>query len=124
MNRVELIAQLAVLKKTYADTGETMKTLVAHFQAALDNRELAHVEEDGQVVAFCDWSWIESQEDVHLVNNGEHTYGPILHIINLVSSSPKYLWRLRGMLPKHQWISGERNGVFHAPKGLPQQVEA
>lgn len=124
MNRVDLIAQLAVLKKGYANTGESVSTLVAHFQTSLDNKELAYIEENGQVIAFCDWSWISKPEDVQAVNKGEYTTGNILHIINLVCTRPGLLRKLKGMLPYHSWISGERNGIFHAPKGLPQLVEA
>ena len=124
IDRVSLIAQLANLKETYAPTGETIATLVSHFQASLDNKELTYLEEDGWVVAFCDWSWICKREDIERVNRGEYTTGNILHIINLVCTRPGLLRKLKGMLPYHSWISGERNDVFHAPKGLPQLVEA
>ena len=124
IDRVSLIAQLANLKETYAPTGETIATLVAHFQASLDNKELTYLEEDGQVVAFCDWSWIGKPGDIEQVNRGEYTTGNILHIINLVCTRPGLLRKLKGMLPYHSLISGERNGAFHTPKGLPQLVEA
>lgn len=124
MSRENLIAQLIVLKQKHAPTGESDLELAAHFQASLDNREIVMIQENGQVVAFCDWSWIDKPEDVEKVSRGEYTTGRILHIINLVCTRPGLIWRIKQALPEHLWISGERNGVFHAPKGLPQLVEA
>lgn len=124
MSRENLIAQLIVLKNRHAPTGESFDKLAAHFQASIDNREIVMIQEDGQVVAFCDWSWIDKPEDVQLVNKGEYTTGRILHIINLVCTRPGLIWKIKQALPEHLWISGERNGIFHAPKGLPQLVEA
>ena len=124
MSRENLIAQLINLKKKYAPTGESDLVLAAHFQASIDNREIVMIQKEGQVVAFCDWSWIDKPEDVQLVNRGEYTTGRILHIINLVCTRPGLIWMIKEALPDHLWISGERNHVFHAPKGLPQLVEA
>lgn len=124
MNRVDLLAQLIHLKQRYAPTGESNEQLAAHFQDELDNREIIMIQENEQVVAFCDWAWINGQEDVQRLNRGEWTTGRILHIINLVCTRPGLIWRIKEALPQHEWISGERHGVFHAPKGLPQLVEA
>lgn len=119
IDRANLIAQLAVLKKTYADTGETLEELVAHFQVALDNREVVYTKKSGKVTAFCDFSWINSVDDIEKVGRGENTSGHILHIINLVCLEPMLLWKLRSKLPYHLWITGMRDGKLHAPKGLP-----
>jgi hypothetical protein len=124
MSRTSLIAQLIVLKQRYAPTGESNERLAAHFQTSMDNREIVMIQEKDQVVAFADWSWIDNPEDVQLVNKGEYTTGRILHLINLVCTRPGLILKIKQALPKHEWISGERNGVFHAPKGLPQLVEA
>lgn len=122
MIRSDLIAQLALLKQDYADTGESIPELVEHFQSAMDNKEIGILLEEDRVVAFCDWSWIDKLEDVEKVNRGEYTTGRILHIINLVCTRPGLIWKIREALPQHKWISGERNGVFHAPKGLPTNL--
>ena len=119
MNRVNLIAQLIVLKQKHCPTGESNKKLSVHFQAAMDNREIVMIQENDQIVAFADWSWIDKPEDVQLVNRGKHTTGRILHLINLVCTRPGLILKIKKALPDHLWISGERNGVFHAPKGIP-----
>ena len=121
-DRSNLIAQLAVLKQKYADTGETVDQLVAHFQSAMDNREIVMIQEKGQVVAFCDWSWIDSVEDIQKVDQGEPTNGHILHVINLVCVKPGLIWKLKALLPFYLHITGQRNGKLHAPKGLPDEA--
>lgn len=123
MDRATLIAQLAVLKSTYANTGESIDKLISHFQAALDNREVVYIEEEGEVVAFCDFSWIHSPEDIEKVSRGERTEGTILHVINLVCRKPGLIWKIRKMLPFHVHISGERRGKLHTPKGIPDLAE-
>lgn len=119
MDRANLIAQLVVLKETHANTGESEEELIKHFQDSMNNREIVMIQEGDNVIAFCDWSWIDSESDVQKVNKGEYTTGRILHIINLVCTRPGLIHRIKRALPQHEWISGERNGVFHAPKGLP-----
>ena len=122
MNRVELIAQLAVLKSTYADTGEDMDTLCGHFQYELDHDEVVWIEKDGQVVAFADFSWIKDPEDVNRPSKERHS-GPVLLVINLVVTKPSLIWEIKRLLPKHKWIAGNHDGKIHAPKGWPAHEE-
>ena len=121
-DRANLIAQLVIMKQNHANTGETDDQLVSYFQSQLDDRQIICIQEGGYLSAFCDWAWISKREDVQKVNKGEHTTGHILHIINLVCTRPGLIWKIKQALPQHLWISGERDGVFHAPKGLPQQL--
>lgn len=107
MDRSNLIAQLVVLKMSHVPTGETIGQLCKHFQAELDHGEIVYMEEDGKITAFCDFDWTEMEG------------GPLLHVINLVCTQPGQIWKIRQLLPKSRWITGEHEGKLHAPKGLP-----
>lgn len=112
MSRVDLIAQLIVLNMAHINRGESYEELASHFQAELDRGEIVWVEEDGKVVAYCDFDWV--------LIEGE----PLLHVINLVCTRPGLIWKIRSLLPKSKWITGMRGTEFHAPKGIPKEVAA
>lgn len=112
IDRSDLIAQLIVLNMTHIHRGETAEKLASHFQHELDHGEVVYVQEEGQVVAFCDFDWV-------LVDGK-----PLLHVINLVCTKPGLIWKIKTLLPKARWITGMRGTQFHAPKGIPKEVAA
>ena len=119
MNRVDLLAQLIHLKQRYAPTGESNEQLAAHFQDELDNREIIMIQEEGQVVAFCDWSWVSSLEDMEKARKGIPTTGEALFLLNVVCTRPGIIWRLKEALPAARWVIGGHRDKIRAPHGLP-----
>ena len=122
MTREEVIGELIRLKKEYADTGELESTLWGHFGYEVDHGEAVWVEDGDKIVAFCDWSWVSSPQDVEDSLNGKKTSGDVLLLINVVCTRPNLIWKLRRLLPGHKWIIGvhiSRAGRIRAPKGIP-----
>ena len=111
--------QLCILSKTYLDDGESPEQLVEHFLTDMELEEIRWIEdEDGQVVAFADFDWIASPEDVHKPA-GDREVGPVLFVLKAYAKNRKLLRELKSMAPSHLFICWERNGRIKAPKGWP-----
>lgn len=127
MTREEVIGELIRLKKEYCDTGEPESTLWGHFGYEIDNGEVVWVEQDGEVVAFADFSWISSLKTEELRNAllGNKTEGGyILCVLTVVCTKPGLLWKLRSKLPKHRRIIGFHDDNIHYPRGIPEHEES
>lgn len=121
MSRDEVIEQLIALKKEYQDTGEMPSKLWGHFAYEFDHGEVVWVEEDGKVVAFCDFSWIDGLHSLEHALIGNKTLGgDILCILTIVTTGKGQLKKLKKLLPKHRYIVGLHEDTIHAPKGLPE----
>lgn len=124
LTREEVIGELIRLKRQYADTGEDEATLWGHFGYEYDHGEVVWIEDGGKVVAFADFSWVNSPEDVEACYQGIPTKGSILNVINVVCERPGLVWRLRKMLPQARWVTGMRGDRFYVPKGWPLDAQA
>ena len=126
MERGRLIGQLIFLKSQYdPDPEDVDSKLFNRFDYELTHNEVAWIEMDGRIVAFCDWSWISSLGDTAKVRKGEPTSGDILFVISLVVTERNLLWPAKQLLPKHRWIAWKgKDGRIHTPKGIPHAEEA
>ena len=116
---MNICLQLCVLSKTYLDDGESPEQLVEHFLTDMELEEIRWIENDkGQVVAFADFDWIASPEDVHKPASERET-GLVLFVLKTYANDRKLLRELKHMAPSHLFICWERNGRIKAPKGWP-----
>ena len=121
--KVNLVLQLCVLTKQYLDSQESPEQLVEHYLTDLELDEIRYiVDEAGEVIAFADFDWIRSLEDVRKPS-WERESGEILFILKCYVKQAKLMRKLLKLAPPHQWIVWERDGAIHAPKGLPTNVE-
>ena len=126
IEKEDLIQQIVYIWSQLSPWGETKDELYQHFLYELNNDLLATIEVDGKVVAFVDWAWVSSMEDIRAIDSGAITSGDMLLVMNVWCSNPSYFWKLKGLLPKHRYICWQVRGDFdkvHAPFGWPIQQE-
>ena len=119
-----IVDQLVVIAKREVWCGETDEELKSHFQAELERDELAWIESEGEVIAFCDWSWIDRPEDVWLVEAGRQTEGRVLFLMNVWCKEKGILFKLKSLLPPYTWMVYRDRLDYNkivAPRGWPNE---
>ena len=108
------LEQLTLLNFRYNDYGETLSEITEHIYCQLDNKRIYWIEEDGKIIAYYDFFWVNSPDEVYLYEQigmiPDGTKGGILYINNLVIDSPDkgIIWDLWHMKPKSDFILYKR----------------